>query len=273
MIKRKQSAKNQYSPSSSLGQVYRTIKTISKSLRHPRADWMLINRSSLSQAQEEEQLKKLFLHQGVDCVFDIGANNGQYASKLRSRVDYHGKIFSFEPHPDAHKACLAAAGHDKDWHVEKIAISDKNGVLKFNLMEDTQFSSFSNPIATEVDLGYLGNKATNQIEVKSETLYSCFNRLKEEYGFKRPFLKMDTQGYDSIVFLSGSEIIENFCGLQSELSIKRIYSSSIDFRDSIALYQNHGFELSALVPNNAGHFPDLIELDCIMYRYLEMPRE
>jgi len=55
-------------------------------------------------------------------------------------------------------------------------------------------------------------------------------------------------------------------GLQSELAIKKIYESSVDFRDALTFYQSLGFELSALVPNNAGYFPVLIEIDCIMGR-------
>jgi hypothetical protein len=34
----------------------------------------------------------------------------------------------------------------------------------------------------------------------------------------------------------------------------------------IQKYTALGFVLSALVPNNGGHFPDLLEIDCIMYR-------
>lgn len=57
-----------------------------------------------------------------------------------------------------------------------------------------------------------------------------------------------------------------FVGLQSELAIKRIYEDSVDFRRALGFYQELGFELSALVPNNAGHFPVLVEIDCIMVR-------
>jgi hypothetical protein len=38
----------------------------------------------------------------------------------------------------------------------------------------------------------------------------------------------------------------------------------MDFREAIALYESCGFTLSSFVPNNEGHFPILVETDCIM---------
>ena len=63
---------------------------------------------------------------------------------------------------------------------------------------------------------------------------------------------------------SGGAVLSAFVGLQSELAIKPLYRESIDFRDAISIYRDLGFELSAIVPNNAGHFPLLMECDCIM---------
>ena len=58
--------------------------------------------------------------------------------------------------------------------------------------------------------------------------------------------------------------LSQFAGIQSELSVRRIYEGAPSFSDSIDFFNQHGFELSAFVPNNAGHFPLLIEVDCIL---------
>jgi len=52
---------------------------------------------------EEFHLKRVFSRFDVDCVFDIGANAGQYAEMLRRRADYRGEILSYEPNPDVDK--------------------------------------------------------------------------------------------------------------------------------------------------------------------------
>ena len=77
---------------------------------------------------------------------------------------------------------------------------------------------------------------------------------------------MDTQGFDVNVVSGAGESIQGFVGLQSELAIKRIYEQSAGYQEAIGVYEKAGFGLSALVPNNAGHFPMLVEIDCIMVR-------
>jgi hypothetical protein len=54
--------------------------------------------------------------------------------------------------------------------------------------------------------------------------------------------------------------------LQSELSYHPIYDGASGFAEALQVYEAGGFRLSALVPNTAGHFPDLHEVDCILYR-------
>ena len=71
---------------------------------------------------------------------------------------------------------------------------------------------------------------------------------------------------DHDVVEGAGELIRQFVGLQSELSIRRIYSGTYYFDEVLRRYKEFGFVVSALVPNNSGHFPDLVEIDCIMYR-------
>jgi hypothetical protein len=54
--------------------------------------------------------------------------------------------------------------------------------------------------------------------------------------------------------------------LQSELAIRSLYAGAPNFIGAPSCYAAHGFALSALVPNNEGHFPDLPAIDSIMYR-------
>jgi FkbM family methyltransferase len=177
----------------------------------------------------------------VDCVFDVGANYGQYASMLREKINYKGHIISFEPIPDAAIKLRELSKNDPLWVIEECALSKENDERNFHIMESNQFSSLSLPNHSEVELFVDMNKVRSEVRVKSETLLSVFKRLETQISFNRPFLKMDTQGFDVEVVNSGADIIQKFVGIQSELAVNKIYHNSIDFRDAITVYMKHGF--------------------------------
>ncbi|SOE48651.1 methyltransferase, FkbM family [Caballeronia arationis] len=236
----------------------------------------IIDRRKLYQVWEQSHLAKLLDYLEVDCVFDIGANRGQYAKMLRCKVGYTGLIFSFEPNPrDAHFAREASAG-DERWIVMELAIAETDGEAKFNVMRDSEFSSLSLPSHRDAELFREMNAIVDTVSVRTERLETVLFRLQAEYNFKRPFLKMDTQGFDVKIVRASAQAMRKFVGMQSELSIAKLYTDSVDFREALTEYERCGFSLSAFVPNNAGHFPRLLETDCVMIRsdlaYHETPR-
>lgn len=226
----------------------------------------LIHADRIYQLFEQNTLTKLFSLLDVDCVFDIGANAGQYATMLRKQVGYKGLIVSCEPVPYLAELLKRLAAGDDRWHIEDVAISSTDGTAVFNIMKQDQFSSLGTPLHPET-FGLEGsNSVVEKITVRTETLCSLYARLQKRFGFGNPFLKLDTQGLDVAIVTAAGDCIHSFVGLQSELAIKRLYSESTDFRDAIQLYLSQGFELTSLVPNNEGHFPRLLEVDCIMTR-------
>jgi FkbM family methyltransferase len=228
--------------------------------------YVLLDERNYHQFWESRHLGKLLDLLDVDCVLDIGANEGQYAEMLRQKANYQGLIVSFEPMPDAAARCRARSASDPHWLVQELAISNKDGEQVFNTMASPQFSSLSTPKHDESTFFTENNSITSSAMGKTETLSSALKRIVADHGIKRPFLKMDTQGFDTTIVESSKSIMDQFVGLQSELAIKKIYESSVDFREAITLYQECGFDLCAFVPNNYGHFPLLIEMDCIMIR-------
>ena len=173
--------------------------------------------------------------------------------------------FQFEPIPAVAEILRKKANSDPNWHIEQLALDKVSRKTVFNVMQGKQFSSLHMPREKEVDLFHDKNKIIEEIPVETVTLKEMFAKYEALLKFKRPFLKMDTQGHDHDVAQGASEALKSFVGLQSELSIKPIYENTSDFTKVIEYYNSKGFELSAFVPNNEGHFPRLIEIDCIMY--------
>jgi len=216
------------------------------------------------QLVEPEQLERFLAVFEVDCVFDVGANVGQYAERLRE-IGFKGLIVSFEPNPDTARVLRAAAAGDGQWIVDELALDEQSRPLTLNIMKSSQFSSLHEPDHSQVNTFIESNSVERQVELVTGTLAGVFPALQTKHKFRRPFLKMDTQGHDIAVAKGAGPYLKQFVGIQSELSLTSLYKDQPGFVEVLEYYRGAGFRLSALVPNNAGHFPDLNEIDCIMY--------
>jgi FkbM family methyltransferase len=224
----------------------------------------IIPRGEVALLFEKEHLQRFLTDFQIDCVFDVGANEGQYAEKLRE-IGFRGSIISFEPIPALASILRRKASRDRHWIIEEIALDEKVRHVAFNVMVDSQFSSLKRPSHLETDLFTKMNVVAQSINLTTARLAELFDKYRGQLGFSRPFLKMDTQGNDLAVARGACDRLQRFFGLQSELTIKKVYFEQPDYREAIDFYIAAGFELSAFVPNNLGHFPALIEIDCIMY--------
>lgn len=213
---------------------------------------------------EDDFLERFFHYFEIDCVFDVGANMGQYATKIRRKLNYKGPIISFEPIPDVAAQLRSIAKYDQMWSVEEVALDSVSKPATFKIMRDLQYSSLRDPERGNTNIHASPTEIIREIEVKTKTLNEYFEKYKNIYRFSRPYLKMDTQGHDLEVVKGGNDVIREFVGLQSELAFKRIYDKSSMYREVIDYYEFLGFELCALFPNNGGFFPYLYEMDCVM---------
>lgn len=229
-------------------------------------DVQIVPVGKLALAFEWEHLRRFFAHFSVDCVFDVGANAGQYATMLRRRVGYRGPIISYEPIPEAAKKLRAAAASDPSWAVEELALDVGKGQAGFNVFAEDEFSSLHAPSDLARQQFHKHVQLVRRIEVRTATLAEELAKYQARLGFKRPYLKLDTQGHDLSVATGAADRLRDFVGLQSELAIRRLYEGAPSYEEALQFYRDRGFQLSALVPNNLGHFPRLLEIDCIMFR-------
>jgi FkbM family methyltransferase len=221
---------------------------------------------------EPEQLSRFLGAFAVDCVFDVGANVGQYARRLR-KIGYSGRIISFEPNPQCFETLNLLSSRDARWDFEPIALDSVERIAEFNVMGESQLSSLLNPTRDGLDRYGQAIGVAERVTVKTQTLATLFPALQERFGFERPFLKMDTQGHDLAVAEGAGDILARFVGLQSELALSPLYEDSANYARAIDFYRSKGFALSGLIPNNEGNFPDLLETDCLMYNPLFLRRD
>ena len=152
-----------------------------------------------------------------------------------------------------------------------MAIADREGVRQFHIMRESVFNSLSIPRHDDTPLFAEGNSIVASVEVPTETLATVLSKAASQGSFSNPYLKMDTRGYDFAIVAHCPEVLQTFIGVQTEVAIKKLYRESADFTQLMEWYVSHGFDVSAIVPNNSGHFPLLVESDCIFIRRQMVP--
>ena len=101
----------------------------------------------------------------MEVVLDVGANAGQYASRLRED-GYEGPILSFEPLQEAYQRLEAAAADDPKWHTMRVALAEEARTASIHVSANSYSSSIlsitDRCVDAAPDAAYVG---TERVEV------------------------------------------------------------------------------------------------------------
>jgi FkbM family methyltransferase len=209
-------------------------------------------------------LRELLARSAIDCVLDVGANVGQYHDFLRDKVLYEGPIISFEPVSRHVELLRERAQADGDWHIEGYALGAKDGSLPINVMVSDQFSSFLEPDNSRVR-DFEGLNVPCHVEtVTVRTLDVVLPALRKRLGFERPYLKLDTQGFDIEVLQGSRDSLGAVRALQTEASVIGIYKGMPGYVEIIRYLDEHGFDITGFYPVSRDSSLRLVEFDCVM---------
>lgn len=208
------------------------------------------------------QMRSIIERYEINVVIDVGANEGQFAQKLRSF--YFEDIFSFEPVTFAFKKLVKAASSDLNWHVYKLALGGQESNQTINVSDETIFSSLlrTNNYCIQ---SFAGSAQGKKEIVSIRRLDELLDKIVPDIENKRIFLKMDTQGYDTEVFKGLGKKLKHVIALQTEVSLIPIYEGMPHWTESISIYEKAGFGVIGMFPV----FRDsdrVIEYDCLLVR-------
>jgi FkbM family methyltransferase len=241
------------------------LKPMARRLASALLEVETIPRHEISSWPENRYIRSLLRFLNVDCVFDVGANRGQFGQWLRA-LGFGGKILSFEPNPAPFAALERAAAADHDWTCFPWALGETNGHLTLNVMALDVFSSFLKPTG-DSSLGFVDeNTIVSSVEVPVRRLDSVYAELARDVGFTRPFLKMDTQGFDLRVIEGSGETMQRFCGLLSEVAVRNLYEHAPDLNESLSTFRRCGFELAGLFSVHPDRILELVEMNAYCVR-------
>jgi FkbM family methyltransferase len=190
-------------------------------------------------------LNNSFKKFGIDLVLDVGANRGQFVLDIRSG-GYRGQVVSFEPLSDAHSKLLEASTDDSAWEVyTRCALGDHNGETEINIAGNSLSSSIlpmldAHRTAAPESI-YVGREI---VQVKTlDTVAAPYLQ-----SASAPFLKIDTQGYESQVLDGAGVTLPLVKGVLVELSLLPLYEGHLLWVDMIERLEAAGFVLWAFDP-------------------------
>lgn len=234
------------------------LDTVARLGRH-----RFVKEKDLGIAHGEQTLRRLIALLSVDMVFDVGANAGQYGLQLRRKVGYHGPLVSYEPMPHAAQKVRALARMDKLWEVNELAIDRIPGKAQFHVMAGDQFSSLLKP--SKQFEGRFHGQHTIQATIEVDVI-TLGDAVRKVAPFNKGLLKLDTQGTELRILQGGEGSLSKFPAIQMEVGFQSLYEGEASFGEIVDAMNSWGYGLSALFPNNQGHFPHLVEMDAIFLR-------
>ncbi len=206
----------------------------------------------------------LLRHYRVNCVFDVGANTGQYAKQLR-RAGYSGRIASFEPVPDTAETLRQAAADDPDWFVYPYALGREDTTTSMNVVYGTMSSLLDPSEFGSTRYKRFKNTRTQEIEVRR--LDGLMDEILDGLDKPRPYLKLDTQGYDLEAFAGLGGRAKELVGMQSEVALMQIYEGMPRMQEAIDTYEAAGFEITGMFPVTREEATGrVLEFDCVLAR-------
>lgn len=208
--------------------------------------------------------QRLMRHYAIDLVLDVGANIGQYGSRLRSDMGYHGRVISFEPMTAAFNTLKTTSSGDAHWEILHCALGDRNGQQQIHIAGNSYSSSLLEMLPAHLqsapESAYIGQET---IEVK--TLDSLFPALHR--GEKNIYLKIDTQGFESQVIAGAENTLPLINTLQLELSLVPLYKDQLLLDQIVALLRSKGYHLVSIEPGFSDEQSgQLLQADGIFHR-------
>lgn len=196
------------------------------------------------------QRNQIMRHAGINLVFDVGANVGQFGSELRL-YDYHDEILSFEPQSGAYQQLRAAAAADAKWQVYNYAFGELPGTTTINLSQNSHSSSLLPMLAAHLESApesaYIG-----QEEIEVRTLDEFWQEHGTTYSDRTIMLKIDVQGFEKYVLAGAATFLPCVSLVQLEMSLVELYNDEMLYLDMMAYLNFLGFsQLLSLIPGHS----------------------
>jgi FkbM family methyltransferase len=210
-------------------------------------------------------MKRRQIISGIDSIWDIGANQGQFAFMAHC-VWPQLSIYSFEPDPDSFEHLQK--------NFTKYAIPGQPHNIALGAEQASlELRRYANP----VNNSFLNRQEHNENESYDKVIVDC-NTLDTLHtalpNTKAAFLKLDVQGFELAVIKGSAEFLRHCRYVLAEVSFSSSYTNGAHADEVMLALREHGFEciqmLDLLRDKQTGH---ILEADMLFVnKRLENPQ-
>jgi len=196
------------------------------------------NDRSSNEVQDEKMFadKKWLLQYGFKTIVDIGANEGQFAKRMRALFP-DTRIISFEPIDFVYDKLVNNFEDDNNFIAYNVGLGEKEETMKLWLNEYSPSSSLLK-MTTHLD-HFDFAKHSNEIEINVSRLDSFKDVINQQIPY---MVKIDVQGYEGKVINGGLEVIKNAQLVITEVSFSELYDNQALFDDIYSVLKGLGFK-------------------------------
>ena len=191
------------------------------------------------------RLAKLCDRSGAAMLLDVGANTGQFATRmLRAGIP---SIVSFEPLSGPYAKLIGAARGYTQWSVApRCALGATEGKVEMNIAGNSQSSSLLPMLRRHVEAlpnsAYTGTESVQVLRLDDFVETSLA-------GYDGAFaLKMDVQGFEGSVLDGAARTLPRVRVIYTEMSLCPLYEGSPAFIDLYARIVGLGFRCVGVTP-------------------------
>ena len=165
-------------------------------------------------------LRAVLERREVNCVIDVGAHTGGFASELRE-AGYGGEIVSVEPVAASFDALSARTREDPRWRAHRLALGAPRGARRCTSPASRTSPRSCGPTPFSVEW-FGGSAVEREEEVEVQRLDAVFDALVAHVPQPpRVLLKTDTQGWDLEVIEGARGCLDRVAAIQVELPCAR----------------------------------------------------
>ena len=197
---------------------------------------------------------------GVDLVIDVGAAGGAYGRQLRNH-GYTGRIVSFEPLAASFAELTQTTAHDDGWEIHNLALGESAMTADLNVATNRDSSSLLPMLES-----HRVAAPTTLMEGSEPVQVARLDDVIGDVPGRRPFLKIDTQGYERQVLAGGPQTVQACVGLQLELSFIPLYEGGMLVDEAVSWAYDGGFRLMGIEQGFAASDGRILQVDGLFFR-------